>query len=445
MHIGVKGLQGKKYEHLLIAQVDNNGSTTTSWDVTRPLESTGVVKPIYGSFIDNPKIDLELADLARSSVWHSSAHLLGWAMESLFGDDLLLVDGPALPNKGNIGGGYFYDGMLVKDGKGDVERRLDMAKRMVGSDVASVVQDTHSPLLQPKVYQPEIDTLLSSLHDRIYHTNESHFTDIESRMKQHSQTNSPFERLVVSRSLAAFIFAYNPLKLAILSRIPENEPITLYRIGDFIDLCRGPHVPHTGHLKHTKLLRTGAAQWLNVPGGHLSRVVGITFPAHMTLTNWEKTQKEAALRDHRVVGKQQGLFYMHHYAPGSAFFLPHGTRIASRLMEMVRAEYRRFGFEEVVTPLLFNKDLWVKSGHWENYKEDMFIVTGGDDQPRVSGCGHHHHDHKGDENGGEAESQEEIHGLKPMNCPGHCVLFGHKTYSYRELPVRFAEFSPLHR
>ncbi|KAJ3322521.1 54S ribosomal protein L39, mitochondrial [Blyttiomyces sp. JEL0837] len=154
-----------------------------------------------------------------------------------------------------------------------------------------------------------------------------------------------------------------------------------------------------------------------------------------------KVKSDDALKcDHREIGKQQKLFMINPMAPGSIFMLPHGTRISNRLMEFVRAEYRKGGYEEVVTPLLFNKDLWVQSGHWENYKEDMFLVSGGDDvlnskaaEGESDGCGHDH---------GETK---EIHGLKPMNCPGHCLTFKNQSWSYRDLPIRMAEFSPLHR
>ncbi|KAJ3408248.1 54S ribosomal protein L39, mitochondrial [Chytridiales sp. JEL 0842] len=375
---GRKGILGKN-EELLMAQVDSN-----YWDSTRPLDSSCELSPILSSFIDKYAETPELSAVARSAVWHSAAHLLGWSMETNFGDDVLLVDGPALEGTGNIGGGYFYDGMLVNSGTADVESRLERAERLLSGrealyDAAFIESQEVSPLLDRGVYETDIKDLLESIHQsnsRIYHVNESHFPSIQTTMKTHAQTFSKFERLVVSRNLAAAMFAYNPLKLYIFSRIPAHEPITLYKVGDFIDLCRGPHVPHTGLLKNTQILRTSASQWLNVPGGHLSRVVGITFPSNTSLTSWLKTQKEAATRDHRNIGKQQSLFYTHPYSPGSPFMLPHGTRVASRLMEMVRNEYRAFGFEEVVTPLLFNKELWVKSGHWENYKEDINEASG---------------------------------------------------------------------
>ncbi|KAI9336117.1 hypothetical protein BDR26DRAFT_1008986 [Obelidium mucronatum] len=384
-------------------------------------------------------------DAARSAYWHSGAHLLGWALEAHFGDDVLLDDGPPLQMQGTVGGGFFYDGLLVKNGKHLVESQLDnWSKKLSIHHPESVLNLNH---IKSQIHS------LASDSTKVYHASNSDLEAVTKLMKTLAATKSRFERLVVSRSEAQDLFAYSPLKLALLAKIPETAEITLYKCGDFIDLCRGPHLPHTGLLSATKLLRTASAtlspSLTTATTSPLTRVYGITFPRSKQLTEWIADQEDALQRDHRVIGKQQQLFAMHPMSPGSAFMLPHGTRIANRLMDFVRREYRKDGYHEVVTPLVFNKELWVTSGHWENYKDDMFLVNGGSSVPESSveskpdtpesshiGC-NHGHEH-------QIELEEE-YGLKPMNCPGHCLVFANKSYSYRELPVRLAEFSPLHR
>ncbi|KAI9022597.1 hypothetical protein DFJ74DRAFT_606416 [Hyaloraphidium curvatum] len=283
--------------------------------------------------------------------WHSSSHLLGHAMESRFEDDCLLCDGPALrPTKPSAG--VSTDGFFY-------------------------------------------DALLM----------------------RNGRRWAPFERMELSRGAAARMFWYNPFKVAFLSSIGPDVPVTVYKSGTFVDLCRGPHIPNTRHVKAVKLTSTSGAQWSpDQPGGPaanpLSRVYGISFPSAKDMRTWNQLLEEAAKRDHRVVGKRQGLFTTSSLSPGSPFILPHGARIVQKLLDFLRAEYRNFGYHEVITPLVFNKELWETSGHWENYKEDMFF---------------------------------DVRGLKPMNCPGHCLIFSTETRSYRDLPVRIAEFSPLHR
>jgi len=155
-------------------------------------------------------------------------------------------------------------------------------------------------------------------------------------------------------------------------------------------------------------------------------------------------QKLAEKLDHRKVGKEQQLFMFSTYSPGSAFFLPHGTRIYNKLMEFIRDIYRQRGYEEVQTPLLYSKELWKISGHWENYKDDMYVVTGGGDSAEAANAVTQE---SGDGMRECCGSEDEDHGfgLKPMNCPGHCLIFKSQTRSYRDLPIRYADFSSLHR
>ena len=164
---------------------------------------------------------------------------------------------------------------------------------------------------------------------------------------------------------------------------------------------------------------------------------GIAFPSAKELKQWHYQKNEAEKRDHRVIGKNQGLFAVHPASPGSAFMLPHRTRIVERLMRFMRQQYRKYGFEEVMTPLMYKKELWETSGHWQNYKDDMFQVQ--------RGCDHHSHEHNETSKAPLAEGHDEVFGLKPMNCPGHCLIFDMSNRSYKDLPIRYADFSALHR
>lgn len=132
---------------------------------------------------------------------------------------------------------------------------------------------------------------------------------------------------------------------------------------------------------------------------------------------------------------------IHPVSPGSIFMLPHGTRIVQRLQDFLRREYKRYGYDEVMTPLIYKKDLWETSGHWQNYKEDMFMVSSGKEEHHSGCCGGAH----GSTSDGDADADEGVYGLKPMNCPGHCLIFDSVQRSYRDLPIRLADFSPLHR
>ena len=194
--------------------------------------------------------------------------------------------------------------------------------------------------------------------------------------------------------------------------------VTAYRNGPLIDLCRGPHVPNTGLIKAMMVTKNSSAYWGGkVENAALQRIYGISFPEKAQMKEYQKLLEEAAKRDHRKIGTDQELFFFHQLSPGSCFFLPHGARIYNTLIELMRSEYRKRGFQEVITPNVFNTELWAVSGHLANYKENMFIF----------------------------QCEKEDFGMKPMNCPGHCVMFGSRPRSYRELPLRLADFGVLHR
>ena len=180
----------------------------------------------------------------------------------------------------------------------------------------------------------------------------------------------------------------------------------------------GPHVRDTGFVKAFKLTKTSSSYWEGKADAEtLQRVYGISFPEPRLLKEWEKFQEEAAKRDHRKLGKEQGLFFFHHLSPGSCFFTPRGAHIYNSLINFIKSEYRVRGFKEVITPNIYNSKLWEQSGHWQHYAENMFTF----------------------------ESEKELFALKPMNCPGHCLLFDSAVRSWRELPLRLADFGVLHR
>ncbi|KAM8786561.1 threonine--tRNA ligase, mitochondrial isoform 2-T2 [Rhynchonycteris naso] len=206
------------------------------------------------------------------------------------------------------------------------------------------------------------------------------------------------------------------------------------RCGMLVDLCRGPHLRHTGQIGGMKLLTNSSSLWKSSGAPEtLQRVSGISFPSSKELRAWEEWREEAELRDHRRIGKEQELFFFHELSPGSCFFLPRGTRVYNALVSFIRAEYTRRGFLEVRTPTLFSTKLWELSGHWEHYQEDMFALQSpGSDRPAS---------YQRDPTSHLIDTLA----LKPMNCPAHCLMFAHRPRSWRELPMRLADFGALHR
>jgi threonyl-tRNA synthetase len=242
----------------------------------------------------------------------------------------------------------------------------------------------------------------------------------EGEMRKVAQEKLPFERREVSRAEAREIFRDDPLKLERLDELGDDEVISVYRDGDFVDLCRGPHVQDTSWVKHFKLLTTAGAYWRGDSKRQmLQRIYATAFFKKDELEQHVHRLEEARRRDHRLLGKQLDLFQFHPISPGAAFWTPRGTRLYNTLLEFVR-ERQAAGFHEIRTPLLYNSKLWERSGHWGKYKENMFLVldneTGGHDMA-----------------------------LKPMNCPSHYVYYGSARHSYRELPLRYVTFDVLHR
>ena len=317
------------------------------WDLNRALE--GDCKLAILRFDD---------DDAKTAFWHSSAHILGEALEHKYGS-YLTIGPPVDP-------GFYYDSYM-----GDIT------------------------------------------------INDGDFKDLEAEVKQVVKKKQPFERLVITKEEGLEMFKYNPFKYQLIAtKVPDGSSTTVYRCGDLIDLCRGPHVTHTGKVASFKVCRASATNWLGkVENDTLQRVYGISFPDKKLLKEWEEIQKKAEERNHRNVGPQQELFMFHDLSPGSCFFMPRGTRIYNRLVDFIKKQYWLRGYEEIITPNVYNAKLWETSGHWQHYAENMFSF--------------------------DVEGQ--TFAMKPMNCPGHCLMFKWRLRSWRELPLRLGDFGVLHR
>ncbi|CCW71956.1 unnamed protein product [Phytomonas sp. Hart1] len=338
----VKRISNSLAERVIVARVNDQ-----LWDLTRPFEED---------------CTLELLDWedkeAQHVFWHSSAHVLGYALERVL--DAKLSVGPPLEE-----GGFFYEGMT---------------KRTV---------------------------------------TESDYTLIEAAMQELVKEKAPYKRLEVTKEDALRIFGYTDFKTSILdSKVKDGTTCTLYRSGALIDPCRGPHITDTGRIKALGIFKNSSSYFQGkAENAVLQRVYGITFPKASMLGEWRKRQEEALKRDHRVIGKQQHLFIFNDVSSGSAFWLPHGARIYNTLIEFLRKHYLHRGFQEVITPNIYSSKLWKVSGHWDKYAANMFCTT----------C------------------EKEEFAFKPMNCPGHCIMFASYPHSYKELPIRYADFGVLHR
>jgi threonyl-tRNA synthetase len=242
----------------------------------------------------------------------------------------------------------------------------------------------------------------------------------ENEMRKVTGEKYPFVREEVNRTEAQKRFADDPLKLERLSELGDDEIISTYSDGPFVDLCRGPHVPDTSRLKHFKLTHTAGAYWRGDSKRQmLQRIYGTAFFKKEDLDAHLARIEEAKKRDHRVVGRQLDLFMMHQFAPGAVFWTERGTVLFNALNDFIR-ERQRDDFREIKTPLLYNKGLWEISGHWGKYRENMFLVL-------------------------DTETGEHDFSLKPMNCPSHYLLYQSHKHSYRELPLRYVTFDVLHR
>jgi threonyl-tRNA synthetase len=293
------------------------------------------------------------------TIRHSCAHLMAQALLRKFPDSKLTI-GPVVEN------GFYYD--------------VDSDKNFTPEDLIVIEQE------MDKIVKEDLEVF----------------------------------REEISKRDALKIFASNKYKTEMIEDMPDTEKITMYKQGEFFDLCRGPHVPKTSRLKTWKLTKVAGAYWrADAKNKQLQRIYGVAFNDKKELDNYLKMIEEAEKRDHRKIGRELGLFMMHEYAPGMPFFLPKGMTMLLELWKFVREESYGKGYNEVRTPHILNADLWRISGHWEHYKEDMFQM---------------HH----------SEDNMDI-GIKPMNCPAHMIVFKKGTYSYKDLPYRMAETTTLYR
>jgi len=243
---------------------------------------------------------------------------------------------------------------------------------------------------------------------------------IEKRMTELANKDEPVVRRVLPRDEAVAYFKGlgEHYKAEIIASIPSNEDVSLYREGDFEDLCRGPHVPSTGKLKHFKLMKVAGAYWR---GDHrnemLQRVYGTAWATKDDLQQYLTMLEEAEKRDHRKLGRELDLFHMDEHSPGTVFWHPKGWTVWQEVEQYMRKVYRDNGYQEVKGPQILDKALWEKTGHWDKYRENMFTT----------------------------ESEKRDYALKPMNCPGHILIFKQGIKSYRELPLRYGEFGQCHR
>ena len=310
---------------------------------------------IYSEFMANKKAPPgERLDIYR----HSTAHIMAHAVKNLFGEVKLGIGPP-------IEDGFYYD--------------FDAEKPFSADDL-----------------------------DRI-----------EREMAKIIDADYPFERLDMDRVEAGKLFSDRgePYKVEILDGIPDDR-VSVYRSGDFIDLCRGPHLGSTGEVKAYKLLNVAGAYWRgDEKRKMLSRIYGTAFPDAGLLAEFLRIREEAKKRDHRKLGRQLDLFSFHPEAPDFPFYHPRGLVLYRLLVDFWREEHRKRGYSEIATPFILREELWHRSGHWDNYKEHMFFT----------------------------EVDGESLAVKPMNCPGCLLLFKEKHYSYRDLPLRVAEIGVVHR
>lgn len=369
-------VKAKAKEPIEVTMPDGSTRSGTSWE-TSPMDIAKEVSKSLSERIVIAKVDGNLWDLERPLegpcklelldfehpegkrvFWHSSAHVLGESAEKHYGCHLCL--GPPTDD------GFFYE-MGIED------------RAVTNAD----------------------------------------YPALEKLAEQAVKEKQKFERLVVSKENLMKMFSYNKYKKYLIdTKVPDGTSTTVYRCGPMIDLCVGPHIPHTGKIKAMMVTKSSASYFLGDPtNDSLQRIYGISFPDKKQLTEYKAFLAEAAKRDHRKIGREQELFFFHDLSPGSCFFLPHGTRIYNALYELLRTEYFKRGYSEVISPNMYNSKLWEQSGHWQNYKDDMFVL----------------------------DIEKEKFALKPMNCPGHCLIFDSKARSYKDLPIRMAEFGVIHR
>ena len=300
------------------------------------------------------------AEVEEAMFWHSSSHILAQAVKRLFPEAKLAI-GPSIEN------GFYYD--------------FDVEKPFSEEDLAK----------------------------------------IEEEMKKIIKEDLELERFELPREEALKLMKEKgePYKVELINDLPDGEVISFYKQGDFTDLCRGPHVPSTGVIKAVKLLTSSGAYWRgDEKNKMLQRIYGISFPKASELEEYLNMLEEAKKRDHRKLGKELDLFFFDETAPGMAYWMPKGFKMMNILIDLWRKEHEKRGYMEFSGPQLNSSELWKTSGHWDHYKEDMFVLEDSDGKEQA---------------------------LKPMNCPNAIKIYASKLRSYKDLPLRFSDIDVIHR
>ena len=299
-------------------------------------------------------------EVEEKMYWHTTAHILAQAVKRLFPNYKLTI-GPSIEN------GFYYD--------------FDAEKPFSEEDLAA----------------------------------------LEEEMRKIIKEDLSIERFELSREEAVKLMEEReePYKVELIKELPEGETISFYKQGDLVELCRGPHLPSTGKVKAIKLLSSSAAYWRGDETKQtLQRIYGISFPKQSQLDEYLFMIEEAKKRDHRKLGKELDLFFFDETAPGMAYWLPKGFKMMNILIDFWRKEHEKRGYQEFSGPQLNSSSLWKTSGHWDHYKEDMFVLT-------------------------DADGNEQA--LKPMNCPNSIKIYQSKLRSYKDLPLRFSDVDVIHR
>jgi len=334
---------------------------------------TGLAKAALGGKVNGQLVDTSYSITANASlaiitakdadglemIRHSTAHLLAYAVKELFPEAQVTI-GPVIDN------GFYYD--------------FSYSRAFTPEDLVA----------------------------------------IEKRMAELASKDEPVVRRVLPRDEAVAYFKGlgEHYKAEIIASIPADQEVSLYREGNFEDLCRGPHVPSTGKLKHFKLMKVAGAYWRGDSKNEmLQRVYGTAWASKEDLQQYLQRLEEAEKRDHRKLGRELDLFHIDEHAPGLVFWHPKGWSVWQQVEQYMRQVYRDNGYLEVKGPQIIDKSLWKKTGHWDKYRENMFTT----------------------------ESEKRDYALKPMNCPGHILIFKQGIKSYRDLPLRYGEFGQCHR
>lgn len=322
-------------------------------------EINGTVKDLFTPVTEDCSLNILTFDSegGKHTYWHTASHIMAQAVKRLF-PGVKLAIGPAIDN------GFYYD--------------FDYERSFTPEDLQA----------------------------------------IEEEMKKIIKEDHAVERFSLSRDKALELEKDEPYKVELINELPEDAEISFYRQGDFTDLCAGPHLPSTGKVKAIKLMQLAGAYWRGSEKNKmLQRIYGTAFPKKSQLDEYLQRLEEARKRDHRKLGRELDLFDIYEEGPGFPFFMPKGMILRNLLEDYWRKEHVKRGYQEIKTPMMLTKELWLRSGHWDNYKDNMYFVN----------------------------IEDAEFAVKPMNCPGGILVFKRRLHSYRDLPQRMGELGLVHR